>query len=104
VAFGVLAAPEALVAAPLLEVPGQGLVEVVGVALADVDDDRLVGGVALADDVDAGLAAQRLDPVGVARAAGADGAVRERSGAVAEATFDRAVAPAAEPWPQVDGA
>src|SRR5262245_32940466 len=53
VALAVLVAPEALPAAPLLEVAREGLVQLGAVAFADVDDDWRSLGVALADDVHA---------------------------------------------------
>ncbi len=73
VAFAVLATPEALVAAPGLEVPRERFVQLVGVRFADVDDLA-----ALTDDVDAGLAAQRADPRGIGIAARSERAVGER--------------------------
>ena len=75
VTLGVLAFPEAFVATPRLKVPGQRIVEPSGGG-TDVDN---LGGVRVADDVDARLVLQVANPLRVRLAAGADAPIRETS-------------------------
>src|SRR6185436_7393687 len=77
-ASSVLAGPELLGAAPGLKVPSQRLVQAVGMALTHVDGHVRAVALDLADDVDAGLAVELADPIGVRFAGGSDGPILQR--------------------------